>query len=317
MGRDPSPPPATGVRVSWWQAPERLRGAIEAHLGGKVAESRTQPGGFSPGVAARLRLDDGRRVFVKAAGEELNADTPGLHRAEARVAAVIPASAPVPSFLTSFDQDGWVALLFEDIDGQMPRQPWDPDELRRVLDALSDLAEVMTPSPIDVPTAGERFAEAFRGWRTLAGGEDASGLDPWAVRHLGRLAELEETWADAAAGTTLAHADIRADNLLLTADRVVVVDWPWASLAAPWFDLLGMLPSVRMQGGPPPEQIFDAHPAAARADDSAVTAVLVALAGYFVWSGRQPDPSGLPTLRAFQQAQGEIALTWLRRRTGW
>ncbi|KAB2337990.1 hypothetical protein [Actinomadura rudentiformis] len=86
---------------------------------------------------------------------------------------------------------------------------------------------------------------------------------------------------------------------------------------APWFDLLGMLPSVRLQGGPPPEQVFDAHPAAGRAGDAAVTAVLAAFAGYFVWFGRQPAPSGLPTQRAFQRAQGEIALMWLHRRTGW
>ena len=52
-------------------------------------------------------------------------------------------------------------------------------------------------------------------------------------------------WEAAAEGPTLVHADLRADNDLLTGDRVVVVDWPWACLAAPWFDLVAMLPSVR------------------------------------------------------------------------
>ena len=42
------------------------------------------------------------------------------------------------------------------------------------------------------------------------------------------LAGLEATWATHAAGTTLVHADIRADNLLLTDDGVMVVDWPHA-----------------------------------------------------------------------------------------
>jgi hypothetical protein len=47
-----------------------------------------------------------------------------------------------------------------------------------------------------------------------------------------------------------------------------------------------------------------------------VTAVLCALTGLFVAHGRLPDPPGLPTLRAFQTAQGTHALRWLRHRLG-
>jgi hypothetical protein len=78
-----------------------------------------------------------------------------------------------------------------------------------------------------------------------------------------------------------------------------------------------MLPSVHMQGGPPPETLFDNHPVARQADPDTVTTVLAALAGFFVWQGRQPAPPGLPTLREFQAAQGSAALAWLRTRTGW
>jgi hypothetical protein len=45
--------------------------------------------------------------------------------------------------------------------------------------------------------------------------------------------------------------------------------------------------------------------------------MVAALAGFFCWHGSQPDPPGLPTLRAFQRAQGAIALDWLRQRAGW
>ncbi|TDC41243.1 hypothetical protein E1281_37555 [Actinomadura sp. KC345] len=76
------------------------------------------------------------------------------------------------------------------------------------------------------------------------------------------------------------------------------------------------MPSVRMQGGPPPADVFAAHPLAREADAGAVTSVLAALAGYLVREGRQPPPPGLPTLRDFQKAQGEVALDWLRRRMG-
>jgi len=83
----------------------------------------TQPGGFSPGLAARLRTTDGRRVFVKAVSEAGNPDSPDIHRREARVVAALPAEAPVPRLLWSHDEGGWVVLCFEDIDGRLPAQP--------------------------------------------------------------------------------------------------------------------------------------------------------------------------------------------------
>ncbi|WP_182902035.1 phosphotransferase [Microbispora sp. H10830] len=319
---DGPPPPAGGVRLPWTAVPAHLRLAVELHLGDRVTEAVTQPGGFSPGVAARLRLAGGGRAFVKAVGPEPNPVSPGIHRSEARVAAALPATAPAPRLLASFDEDGWVVLLFEDVDGRTPAQPWVPAELDLVLGAMAELAESLTPAPVAVPPAAERLAEEYQGWRRLAAGPDGLGVDgsdaAWARRHLDRLAELEAAWGRAVEGDTLAHADLRADNLLLTVDgRVRVVDWPWACLAASWFDLLGMLPSVAMQGGPPPAEVFDGHPVAAKADGDAVTAVLAAVTGFFLQRGSLPPPPGLPTLRAFQLAQGRAALAWLRQRTGW
>ncbi|MFF7159155.1 phosphotransferase [Streptomyces sp. NPDC008139] len=314
---------AQGVRAEWGEVPAGVRAEAEARLGARIAAAETQAGGFSPGVAARLRLTDGTRAFVKAVTAAANPESPGIHRAEAKVAAALPREVPAPRLLASFERDDWVVLLFEDIEGRTPAQPWDAAELERVLTAVGDLATLLTPSPVVVPLVAEANAENFHGWRALAaehaaGADDLTGLDPWAVRHLVELAELEAGWAAAATGKTLAHADLRADNLLLTADgRVMVVDWPWACLAAPWFDLLLMLPSVGMQGGPPPAEIFDRHPVAAGADPDGVTAVLAAFAGFLLGHARRPAPPGLPTLRPFQHAQGVVALDWLRTRTGW
>jgi aminoglycoside phosphotransferase (APT) family kinase protein len=314
-------PPAAGVRLPWSAAPAWLRRTIEADLGSPVVEAATQPGGFSPGVASRLLLADGRRAFVKTAGTEPNPDSPKLHRAEARIAAALPLEAPTPRLLASYDMDGWVALVFEDVEGVMPAQPWRTGELERVLDALADLASALAPSPVEAPTVAARFGESFQGWRSARAardrGEELNWLDQWARRNLDRLAGLESNWERAAAGGTLLHADLRADNLLLTPDRVVVVDWPCACIGAPWVDLLSMLPSVRMQGGPQPDPLLTSHPVAGGADPGAITSVLAALAGFFFWSAHLPPPPGLPTVRAFQAAQGTAALDWLRERTGW
>jgi aminoglycoside phosphotransferase (APT) family kinase protein len=316
------PPPAVGVRLAWPSVPAGLRHAVEQQLGGRVVEAVTQPGGFSPGVAARLKTATGTRAFVKAVGPELNPESPGIHRAEARIAAALPEGTPAPRLLGFFDEGGWVVLVFEDIEGAQPVLPWQAAELARVLGAVAELAVALTPAPIDGPAVADRFGKEFQGWRRLVeaqrrGDDDLAGLDSWTRRHLVDLAALETGWEAAAEGSTLVHADLRADNILLADDRVVVVDWPWACLAAPWFDLVAMLPSVHMQGGPSPETIFGDHPVAKTADPGAVTAVLAALTGFFVRQSRQPPPPGLPTLREFQAAQGRTALTWLKVRTTW
>lgn len=309
-------PPASGVRHDWAELPASVRRAVEGILGAPVIEARSQSGGFSPGVAARVRLADGGRAFVKAVSAEVNAGAPDLHRAEARHTAALPPHAPVPRLLGSYDDGTCVALVLEDIEGRQPAVPWDGAELDRVLDAVDALSRSLTPAPIDAPPVTLRDASMFTGWRTLyvAGGD--AGLGPWAARHLGALAELESGWAAAADGDSLAHADLRADNILLTEDRVVFVDWPHAVRAAPWFDLLAMLPCVAAQGGPDPEAVFTAHPLGRDADPAAVCAVLAALAGYFMAHSLRPAPPGLPTLRAFQAAQGAAALDWLRDRLG-
>jgi hypothetical protein len=119
-------PPATGQRLAWDDAPAWLRDEVADRLGGPVVEAVTQPGGFSPGLAVRLRLADGRRAFVKAVGPDPNPDSAAIHRSEARTMASLPHSAPAPRLLWSLDRHGWVALAFEDVDGLHPTSPGGP-----------------------------------------------------------------------------------------------------------------------------------------------------------------------------------------------
>jgi Ser/Thr protein kinase RdoA (MazF antagonist) len=310
--------PSGGQRLPWAETPAPVRRAVQGYLGSPVLVAESQPGGFSPGLAARLLLADGRRVFVKAVGVERNPRTPELFRAEARVMAALPATVPAPRLLWTYDDGDWVALLLEDVDGRPPAQPWRPDELARVLDAVTALAATLTPAPIQAPAVAELLERQFASWRGLAAGQGAGALAasaPWAAANLDRLAGLEAHWPEGAAGPTLLHADLRADNLLLTPERVVFVDWPNACVGAAWVDLLLLLPSVALCG-PPPDAVFDAHPLGRAAAPDAVDAVLAALAGYFVVVGRQPPPKGLPAVRALQRAQGKVTLAWLRRRLG-
>jgi hypothetical protein len=315
------PPPAEGVRLMWAAVPAQLRALAERQLGSAVVSAVSQPTGFSPGVAARLLLADGRRVFAKAAGPEPNPGVPAIHRREAQVVAALPEAAPVPRLLWSHEdvETGWVVLLFEEVAGQAPAQPWLADELGRVLAAIVELGEALTPAPLAPPavkTASEAFGAQLCGWAPLLaeGPATRSRLDPWSARHLEALAALEAEAPAAVAGDTLLHFDLRADNMLLTPERVWFVDWPLACVGAAWVDVVFFAPSVAMQGGPPPEELIARHPAARRADPAALTAAVASVAGFFTHRSLQPPPPGLPTVRAFQAAQGAVARAWLAER---
>jgi hypothetical protein len=291
-----------------------VRAAIEDCIGGKVVDAVTQPGGFSPGLAARVRTADGRRCFVKAVSEDANPDTPDLHRREAEVVAAIPAEAPVPRLLWTSDKDGWVALGFEDIDGHNPAQPWRDDELRLVVDGLQRLHEILTPSPIASTTAADGFAMTINGWEQLK--QSKAPLDDWSRRHLERLIDLEAKTPALVSGRTLLNFDVRADNILIAGDRVYFVDWPWARIGAPFVEWIALAPSVYMQGGPAPEELLRMA-SLSDVDESAIDAVVASLTGFFMGHSRRPPPRGIPTVRAFQAAQGEIVLAWLRDRVAW
>ncbi len=295
------------MRLEWVDVPERVLHAFETWAGARVVAWQTQPSGFSPGVAARLVLANKPGVFVKAVGPMPNADSPSFHRREAHIVASLPDGLPVPRLRWALDDadTGWVVLVFDEVTGVHPAQPWRLHELERVVNGLAELAAGLTPSPLhegQVPAASQRLANRICGWQRLieSSPEERIGLDDWSARNLSALAELEARAPGAVEGNTL-----------------LVFDWPHACLGAAWLDVVAFAPSVTMQGGPQPEQVVQRHPAYRTADPFDVTAALAAIAGYFVRDSLQPSPPGLPTLRAFQAAQATVAREWLARRTGW
>jgi aminoglycoside phosphotransferase (APT) family kinase protein len=276
---------------------------------------------MSPGLAARIRTASGRKVFIKAVSPELNTRAPSFYRREAMIAPILPDSVPAPRLLWSLDEgdDGWVILAFEEIDGRQPVLPWIPAEIDRVVSCLVELTAVLIPSPIASEHVGR--AEAWgvvtgTRWEKLAG-TALDQLDDWFRRHINSLVAVEATAAATVAGETLLHLDIRDDNLLLSSERVILLDWTHARIGAPWLDIVLFAPSVAMQGGPDPETLIQQHPSVRTADPDAITATVAAIAGSLTYGGLQPPPPGLPALPAFMEAQAVEARRWLRVRTGW
>jgi aminoglycoside phosphotransferase (APT) family kinase protein len=298
-------PAAAGVRLPYDGLPAHVRSWVEHTLGSPVASAVTQPGGFSPGVAARLRCADGRRAFVKAVSADANPDSPQMHRREAEVLRALPDELPVPRLLASYDEEPWVALLVEDVAGRQPTLPWRDDELDRML-AVTRLVSEQRGVPV---RPAREHVERWQGWRRLA----EAGGGPADVE---RLAELEAAAPECVDGDHLLHVDVRADNVLLDGDRTWLVDWPWAARGPRWLDAVASAPAVAMQGGPEPQAYVDRSRLVHPGDDEAVTCVLAAFAGMLTLLASLPPPPGLPTVRAFQAAQADIATAWLRTRLG-
>jgi hypothetical protein len=102
--------------------------------------------------------------------------------------------------------------------------------------------------------------------------------------------------------------DLGSDNIVIGHDAAWAVDRPAARLGARWVDFVALLPSLHLDGAGPPDAIFDDHPIekSARAED--VTTFFAHLTGYFLHNSLLPEPPGLTGLRAFQAAQGRVAL---------
>jgi hypothetical protein len=298
-----------GHRIQWAEVPDFVRADLEHALGSPVVEAVNQRGGYGPSLAARCELADGRRAFIKAVSPAQNPDSPGKTRREVEIAAALPDDAPAPELLHVYDDGEWIALAFAEIDGRLPHTPWDPDELDRVLAATLALGDLVPRAPVH--SVAEHYGGEFSGWRTLAAEAGDAPLDDWCGARLDELAAIEPQWELTTRGAGLIHGDVRSDNVLLTDDLVYFVDWTSTCTGAPWFEVVAMLPSVELEDGGEPEAVLARIDLEIPHDD--LLPLVVALAGYFVERGRLPDPPGLPTVRAFQRAQGAVTIAWLRR----
>ncbi len=281
--------------------PSAVRAWVEHTLGSVVVTATTQQGGFSPGTAARLVTASGRRAFVKAVGTSLNPKTPELFRLEITAMQAIGRLPMAPELYAVYDDGDWVGMLFEDIEGRLPTHPWEQPDADRVLDALAELTDVLDPSPWpEAPVIAVRSHDFLSRWENVLA--DDLAVPSWVQPEV--FAELARTGIRALAeGKALAHYDLRADNIILTDDRVVFIDWAHPGLAPRWADTVIL--HAEMRGSVTLPEL---------PDDDAITGFIAAIAGGLWWGAAQPAPPGLPTIRTWQREHALIHLDWVRDR---
>ena len=272
---------------------------IERAVGSRPVRYEQRPGGYSTADRFAVTLADGRCVFVKSAEDPNMA---GWLRREYEVYASLSGSF-IPR-LEGWDDDGVRPVLaIEDLSEAdwIPR--WNAARVDAVLAALAEL-NASTPPP-NTGTVRENFADLFGRWHVVES-------DPVPFLSLGLR---DEAWlkrtlpsiiaaADSApvAGDSVCHFDVRSDNLCFRDGRAVLVDWNWTSLANPELDLAAWLPSLHVEGGPPPWEVLpNALPMVAFG-----SGVWAAVAGL-------PAPQTAPTVRDVQRRQLAVALDWIDR----
>jgi aminoglycoside phosphotransferase (APT) family kinase protein len=302
-------PENTAIRPSWEQLPAALREGL-ADLLGEITVANVQSGGFTPGLAARLQLANGQRVFVK--GIPTEHPLAGKYRDEAATTQLLPPTAPAPRLRWDGEIGDWVVLVLDDLDARHADLSVGSSDVPRVVATVAGLADVLTPCPsASAPAAEIDLAEFVHGWRELVEAPPAD-LPEWERRHLNALAALETGWLTAAAGDTLVHGDVNAANLLVGEADVYLIDWAQPARGAAWLDVTDLVPHLILAGHAPTaaEDALADVPVWRNTDPAVITSYAAAFAGYWARSSRQPAPPGVPHLRGYQARAARAATGW-------
>ena len=284
---------------------QRLEERVARLLGTRPTSWRRRSAAWQPAEAVEggndrftVDLDDGRRVFVKAAKAP---HTAGWLRREAEVYSALQGS--FIAEVIAFEDDPVEPLLvLEDLSEADWTVHWDAARVAAVRAALAAVAT--SPPPPNTPTVREILGE-FGRWEVVdadPGPFLSTGLRTreWLDRALPIL------WAAAASapieGDDLLHLDVRSDNVCFRDGAAVLVDWNWCSTGRSDFDIAAWLPSLSFEGGPHPWEVLP------QAGEYAAF-----LAGIWAAVVGLPPPATAPTVREQQRRQLEIALVWCER----
>jgi Phosphotransferase enzyme family len=260
--------------------------------------TRVQSSGYTVAYHGIAELADGTTAFVKAATEPVTA---GFIRDEQRVLGAL--RGPFVPAVLAMDAEDLPLLVLEDLRAAHWPPPWDEGQIDAVRDALSAVAA--TPPPAAAPAIDVHRDRLVTGWAEIEADQGpflSLGVcsADWLTNALPTLREASETAP--IEGEALLHLDVRSDNLCIAERGAVLVDWNHACVGNADLDLAAWLPSLRLEGGPEPDEML---PGAA--------GFAALLAGFFGSRAGLPAPPTAPQVRPFQLAQLRVSLPWAAR----
>jgi hypothetical protein len=305
-----------GIRTPYADMPAAVRSWVDEQLGGHVETVIPRTGGMSPAVASTVITKAGERAFVKAVSVDINPDTPTHFRHEINVLTTIGPAPYRADLRAAYDDDHWVAILLEDVDGDHP--DWDdPRQVDAVFEAVTAQARELTPAPpsLDIDSVNTILAKH---WDTMLADPPAelfALLPDWAQSMYPELMTLVRADGRPIEERTLCHWDIRHDNLLVRRSdgQVLTLDWGMARRGPWWGDVFVM--AIEWAELDLFDVLLDRTGLNDR-DEQDATRLLISLGCFLVESSGLPAPPGLPHLPRFRRALGERCLTGVRRRLG-
>ncbi len=243
-----------------------------------------------------VQFDDDSSVFVKAATDPATTDW----LVNERHALELVGSRFGPNIIAWLEGD-FPILVTEDMSaGYWPagtgETHWRDGDMAAVIDTLDQLRAVQVDDRLN------RLPEPPLVWNDLLLNPvlaDSGLCTPqWLERYGADILAAEQSPVEA--GTSLVHGDVRSDNLCLYPNgQVRFVDWSHAGIGHPYHDLVALLPTLRLEGGPRPSTIL-----------SDQVGLIVRSAGANI-SRALSDDSGPDWLRAVLLRLAAINLEWV------
>ena len=238
-------------------APPYLVSIIEDSVGKKAVEFTQPDCGLSAAHRFSVKLEDGTRVFVKAATDD---DTSRWLHTEHLVLSTMSTEL-MPSVVAWIDpRDAFPVLITEDLShaywpashAGVTWRDGDFDLLFAAIERLSSL-------PAN-PALRALVNRRTSSWSTIVAKPESFlnlGLcsDRWFGNAIDMLIDAERS-ADIM-GDTFIHGDIRSDNICILGPQVKFVDWSHSARGSSTYNLAQVLPTLHLEGGPPP---FDVMP---------------------------------------------------------
>ncbi|MDT7687736.1 MAG: hypothetical protein QOE46_495 [Acidobacteriota bacterium] len=273
-----------------------LTARIERLIGTKVESYRRVEGGYTP--ALRLRCKTTEASFFAKIGT-----TPGTSKSLSREIHLYNSLSGdfMPRLLASEDQEAEPILIIEDLSLQHWPPPWN----ERQIDLTLAQINVLHNTRAAVETFAQVHGMSDANWQAVAtdpGPFLALGIADarWLEGALPILIRYEESCLTV--GDSLTHCDLRSDNICITAERALFVDWNAACLSNPRLDIGFWLPSLAYESGLEPEKILPDAPE-----------VAAWVSGFFAARAGLPEISDAPRVRMVQRRQLETALPWAAR----
>ncbi|TDE95009.1 aminoglycoside phosphotransferase family protein [Occultella glacieicola] len=247
-----------------------IAGAVESLLGKTAVIWRAPEFGLSAADRLIVTFSDGGAAFVKAAR---TAETAGWLRNEHRFLDHLRGTGLAPE-VQGWQDDGtgapllvtedlsaayWPAAGIED-PGEGTSTLWRPgdiDVLRRTLDRLRRVP-IAAELPRTTSWPGPQWQRVIELAGRLA---DLGVVTPgWLEANAETLTTVDAEADEALElDAHLVHGDLRSDNLCIVGEaderEARLVDWSHAGAGHEWHDLVQLLPTLQLEGGPPPWQV--------------------------------------------------------------